>query len=146
MSLGESVVDNIDVGSVLTEEGALLLGADTDQGDLLGLGSLGNVLREHILGSVDIPTEVEVVDLLGVSAIAVTASDQIEQLLTGWHDVEVLHHTEELLGSDVLRLGAVEVLEAWLEEDAVGNDVTVESVHVVNHQVFFVIVENLFKI
>ena len=41
---------------------------------------------------------------------------------------------------------AVEVLEAWLEKNAVGNNVTVESVHVVNHQVFFVIVENLFKI
>jgi hypothetical protein len=58
---------------------------------------------------------VEVVDFLSVATITVTASNQIEQLITGRHNVEVFHDAEELLGSDVLTLGTVEVLEAGLE-------------------------------
>lgn len=46
----------------------------------------------------------------------------------------------------MLRLGAVEVLEAWLEEDAVSDDVLVQGSHVIDHHVLLIIIEDLFEI
>jgi len=113
--LSEPVVNNVDDFCVCFEKGADLLGADANSAVGLSFGSLGHVLGEHIFGPVNILAEVEVVDFLGVATVTITASNQIEQLVTGRHNVEVLHDTEELLGSDVLTLGTVEVLEAGLE-------------------------------
>jgi len=143
--LTEPVVDNIDVMCGFSEVGADLLGADANSAVGLSLGSLGHVLGEHILGPVNILAEVEVVDFLGVATVAVTASNQIEHLVAGRHDVEVFHDTEELLGSDVLTLGAVEVLEARLEQDTVGHDMCVEGSHHLEHTLCLLFVKDLFE-
>ena len=102
--LHEAVVDHVQALSGLLEEGRNLLGAHTDLFELLGLGALRLVLREHVFGTVNILAEVEIVDLLSVAAVAVATSDEVEQLLTWRHDVESLHDAKELLSSDVLRL------------------------------------------
>ena len=75
MCLSETVVNHIDSIGLIPEERAHLLGAHAD---LLIVGTswfLGLVGGEHILGSVHIFAEVEIVDLFGVAAIAVTASN-----------------------------------------------------------------------
>ena len=145
MGLHETVVDNIDAVGLLTEEGADLLGANSSHERLLGLRALGIVCWEHVFGSINILAEVVVVDLLGVTAVAVTTSDQIEMFVAGRHDVQTFHDTEELLSSDVLLGGAIEILEAWLEVNSVGNDVGVKSSHHSDHLFFISIVENLFE-
>ena len=104
MRLHEAVVDHINLGSVFFEESADLLGTDTDFLECLGLRSLGLVGWEHVLWAVNVLAEVEVVDLLSVATITVTADDQVVHLLAWWHDVESLEHTEELLGRDMLRV------------------------------------------
>ena len=145
MRLSEPVVDNVDDFCVFSEKGADLLGADANFAVGLSLGSLSHVLGEHVLGPVNILAEVEVVDFLGVATVTVTASNQIEQLVTGRHYVEVFHDSEELLGSDVLTLGTVEVLEAGLEQDTVGHDMCVEGSHHLEHALFLLFAEDLFE-
>ena len=102
MSLGETVVDHINGFGSLTEEGADLLGANTSFEWLFGSSLLCLVSGEHVFWSINILAEVEVVDFLGVATVAVTASDQVKHGVAGRHDIQVLHDTEELLGSDVL--------------------------------------------
>ena len=103
MCLSETVVDHINGVGLLPEERAHLLGAHAD---LLVVGAswfLGLVGGEHILRSVHVLAEVEVVDFFSVAAVAVTASNQIEHGVARRHDVEVFHYAEELLRGDVLR-------------------------------------------
>lgn len=115
MRLHETVIDHINCCGVIPEECANLLRANANL-LIVGVGwFLGLVLREHVLWSVDILGEVVVVDFLGVATITVTASNEVKHLIAGRHDIQVLHHTQELLGSDVLRLGPVKVSESWLE-------------------------------
>ena len=133
MRLHETVVDNIDLIGSFTEEGALLLGANSSHERLSLLRALGVVSGEHVLGSVNILAEVVVVDLLGVATVAVTTGDQIEMVVARRHDVQVLHDSEELLSSDVLLGGAIEILETWLKVDSVRNNVSVKSGHHLNH-------------
>ncbi len=102
--LHEAVVDHIDLRSVVTEEGADLLGTDTNLLEVLWLGSLSHVGGEHVLGTVHILAEVEVVNLLGVATIAVTANNQVVHLFAGGHDVQSLEDAKELLGRDMLRV------------------------------------------
>ena len=104
MGLGESVVDHIDIAGVFPEEHALLLGAHTNFEILFDLGPLGDILGEHVLRAVHITAEVVVVDLLGVSAVAVTANDQVKEGVAGRHQVQVFQNAQELLGGDVLRV------------------------------------------
>lgn len=119
MRLHETVIDHINSSSVIPEECANLFRANANL-LIVGVGwALGLVLREHVLWSVDILAEVEVVDFLGVATITVTASNEVKHRITGRHDIQVLHHAQELLGSDVLRLGPVKVSESWLEKDSV---------------------------
>ena len=102
MGLSETVVDHIDCFSRIPEECADLLGSHTD---LLVVGAarlLGLIGREHVLRSVHVLAEVEIVDLLRVAAVAVTANDEVEHGVAWWHDVQVFHDAEELLRSDVL--------------------------------------------
>ena len=145
VSLGESVAHNINSIRRISEESAHLLWSNANLLESFGLWSLSLVLGEHILWSVDVLAEVEVVDLLSVSTVAVTASDQVENLLAGRHDVQVFHDAKELLGRDVLRLGTVEVLEAWLEEHSVADDVPVQCSHHLDHHVLLLVREHLFK-
>lgn len=119
MWLHKSVLCHINSLSRLLEEGADLFGADAELDSLVGLGTLGHVDGKHVFRSVNILAEVVVVDLLGVSAVTVTANDQVKHLVAGRHDVEVFHHAQELLGSDVLALRAVKVCEAGLQKDTV---------------------------
>lgn len=75
MCLSETVVDHINGVGLLLEERAHLLGAHAD---LLVVGAswfLGLVGGEHILRSVHVLAEVEVVDFFSVAAVAVTASN-----------------------------------------------------------------------
>ena len=104
VGLHEAVVDNINLGSVIPEEGADLLGANTNLLESLWLGSLGLVGGEHVLRAINVLAEVKVVDLLCVATVAVTADNQVVHLLAWWHNVESLEDTKELLGCDVLRV------------------------------------------
>jgi len=115
MRLSKSIVDNVNIVSGLLEKGTDLLGADANLLKCLCCWLFGRVLRKHVFRSVNVLAEMEVVYFFSVSTVAVTASNQFEHFVTGWHDVEVLHDTEELLRSNVHALRAVEVLEAGLQ-------------------------------
>ena len=101
VSLSEAVVDNVEALGVSAEEGANLLGTHSNLHFLLSLRTLSLVRREHIFWPIHIFAEIEIVDFLSVTAITVTAGDQVEHLLAGWHKVQVLHYSEELLSCDV---------------------------------------------
>ena len=79
MGLRETSSNHINLGSVSLEEGRDLFGSNADLLNVALFSSLGLIGGEHVLGTVDIAAEVEVVDLLGVSAIAVTANNQVEK-------------------------------------------------------------------
>lgn len=152
MVLHEAVIDDIEVLSRLLEEGRYLLRAHSNLFELFGLRALGLVSWEHVLRTVHIFAEVEIVDLLGVTTVAVAAGDEIKHFLARRHNVKSFHDTEELLGSDVLLgtadatdTGAVEVHEAGLEEDAVGDNVPVQLSHHLDHLFFLLICEDLFE-
>ena len=104
MGLGESVIDHIDTAGVISEEHALLLGAHSDLGKLFRLGTFCHVLWEHILRAIHIAAEMVIVNFLGVTAVAVTANNEIEKSVAGRHQVQVFQNAQELLGSDVLRV------------------------------------------
>ena len=146
MCLSETVIDHINRVCGVSEECANLLWSHAD---LLVVGAcwaFGLVGREHVLGSIDILAEMEVVDLLSVAAVAVTARDQVEQLGARRHDIQVFHDAQELLRRDVLRLGSVEVLETWLQQDSVADDVPVQRRHHLDHLLFLLVAEVLFEL
>jgi len=140
--LHEAIVDDINALSGLLEEGGDLLGADANLLELLWHGALGLVLGEHVFGAVNILAEVVVIDFFGIATVAVTASDEVEQVLAGRHNVQSLAHAKELLRGDVLRLGAIEVHEAGLKQDAVRHDVSVQVRHHLDHLVFLFVCEH----
>ena len=117
--LTETVVENINFFGWLFEEHALLGVRDAENGALLRQGVLSDVGGEHVLGTIDILAEVVIVNVLIVALVAVLADHQVEKFVTGRHDVESLHHTQELGGTDMVALGAVKVHEGWLEQDSV---------------------------
>ncbi len=104
-----------------------MLLADSNLFDVARLASFGDILWEHVLWAIDITAEVEIVNLFGVAAIAVTANNQIENGIGRGHDVQIFHHSQELLSGDVLRLRAVKVLESWLQQDTVGHHMLVKG-------------------
>ena len=71
------------------------------------------------------------------------SNHEVEHLVAWWHQVQSLHHSQELLLGDVLRLRSVEVHEAWLEQDSVRHHMAVKSSHAVNHGLLFVVREFL---
>ena len=104
MSLSETVVDHIDCISLLTEESADLLGANTNHKRFLIGCPLGLISWEHVLWPINILAEVEIVYFLSVATVTVTANDQVEHGVTGRHNIEVFHDAKELLSRYVLRL------------------------------------------
>ena len=104
MCLCETVIYHIDSFSGLTEERADLLGAHTNLLVVRASWAFGLVLGEHVFRSVHVLAEVEIVDFLSVAAVAVTANDQVEHGVAWRHDIQVFHYSQELLGSNVLRL------------------------------------------
>ena len=73
--------------------------------------SFVHILREHVLGAINILDEFEVVHLIVVATIAVFPDNKIVDLRVGWHQIESLEHSQELTLRDVQLLGTVEVLE-----------------------------------
>jgi hypothetical protein len=74
------------------------------------------VITEHIFRAVDISAETEVVDLAFVILIEILSNDEIENLVGGGKQTQVLKDSLKLLSSGVARLSTIEVLEAGLEE------------------------------
>ena len=73
------------------------------------------VITEHIFRAVDISAETEVVDLAFVILIEILSNDEIENLVRGGKQTQVLKNSLKLHSSGVARLSAIEVLEAGLE-------------------------------
>jgi hypothetical protein len=71
---------------VFREEGRLLGGSDTLGVYRFGKLSLGDVIREDILRTVEVLAELVVVDFCGGAEIAVPASDQVKDGLGRWHE------------------------------------------------------------
>ena len=117
--LTESIIDDIEVVGLSLEEGAHLSGSYSEHVNGWCLWLLSLVSWEHILWSVDILAEFEIVNFLVVAAVAVLSNDEVEDFVTLWHQVELLEHAEELLLSNVLTLRSVEVHEVWLQKDSV---------------------------
>jgi len=99
----ETVGNDIHILGRLPEESALLSGSDSEGVHGLRLGSLGSVAGEHVLWTIDILAEQEVVNLVGVASVAVLADHEVKHFLRGRHQSEVFEHTQELLGGDVKR-------------------------------------------
>lgn len=90
---------------------------------------LGDVWRVNRLGSVYVIAELPVVDFLGVTEIAISTCDQGEVNRVWGHQAKSFQNADELVGSYVLALGTVKVVEARLEENSLGDDLMVESLH-----------------
>lgn len=92
-------------------------------------GVLGDVRWVNGLGSVYVTAELPVVDFLGVAEIAISTCDQGEVNRVKGHQAESFQNADELVGSNVLALGTVKIVEARLEENSLGDDLMVESLH-----------------
>ena len=108
------VGDDIESGSGVREEGLGLLHFLVGKAWLLE-GVLGDVGGEHVLGPINVLAEIVVVDLPGVSLVTVLPNHEVEHHFGVGHQVQVLHDSEELGGSDVTALGPVVVLELGFE-------------------------------
>jgi hypothetical protein len=97
--LQEAVFEDVDVTSGSIKEVATGLIGRLGSGRVL----LSSVLEggEHVLWSVHIGSEREVVDLTLVALVEVFADDQVEDMLFGGMKAEVLEHSLELLGGNV---------------------------------------------
>ena len=67
----------------------------------LGLSSLSGKLREHVLGSVDVGAEREVVNFSLISLVEVLSNDQVEDLLLRRVNAQILEDSLELLARHV---------------------------------------------
>ena len=103
------------------------------------------ILGEHVLWTVDIFNKVVVVNLLTISAVTVFPNDQIKYLIVWWHQIECFQHAQELLLSDVQLLRAVEIFEGWFEKNSLRHNCFVEPCHGIDHALFLLIREHLFK-
>lgn len=139
-------MEHVDVLGWLLEERADLGWRDSEEVNWGGLGALGHVLWEHVLWAVHVLAELEVVDFLVVAAVVILSNHEVEHFITWWHQVEGLHDAEELLLGDVLRLAPVEVHEAGLQEDSVGDNVAVQGRHHVDHRSLLFVGEFLLSI
>ena len=90
---------------------------------------LGDVRRINGLRSIDVVAELPVVDFLGVSKIAIFASDEGEVCWVGGHQSKSFQNADELVGSHMLALCTVKVVEARLEEDSLGDNLVVKALH-----------------
>lgn len=81
--------------------GALLGWSDSKDGNLLRLSYFRDVSWEHVLWSVNISAEFEVVDLVGVATVTVVPDEAFIDRLVGWHQVELLQDAQELALGDV---------------------------------------------
>lgn len=71
-------------------------------------------VEEHVLWSVHISAEGEVVDFAGVALVQVLPNDEVEYLIIARVNAEILEHSLELLVSHVAGLCSIEVLKAGL--------------------------------
>lgn len=76
---------------------------------------------EKSFGTIDLVTEIRVVNLVNVSLIHVTSEDSLSDVL-GCSDFEQIENTEELNLCNVTVFSAVEILEHWLKVDAADLD------------------------
>jgi hypothetical protein len=84
--LHESVGNNVDLFGVLGEESRLLGGSNALGVDGFRKLSLGDVIGEDILGTVEVLAELVVVDFSGGAEITVPASDQVKDGLGRRHE------------------------------------------------------------
>jgi len=122
----ETVGNDVQFAGGLLEEGADLVGGHAESVGALSDRLLGLVAGEHVFRAVDILDKEEIVDFLSVSTIAILADDEVEDFLGRRHHSQGLQDTEELLSSDVIGLGAIEVHEAGLEQNSVADDLLLE--------------------
>ena len=141
----ESIVNHIELICGLFEVCAHLRWCDTKANCFLFFSSLCHVGWEHVFWTIDVFDEIEVIDLIVVSAVTILSYDQIVDLRVRRHQVECFKHTQELSLGDVQLFGFIEILEAVLEEDSVRNDLLVEPLHGLEHLAFLFVREQLFK-
>ena len=116
--LQESIVDHIQAFGRRVKEGGTSVSQLSDSVHGLGLGILCNVLWEHVLWSVNVSAEFEIVHLSDIALIKVLSKQQLIQPFSWRDELELLEHASELLGSDMAALRSIVVLELWLDEDA----------------------------
>lgn len=102
------------------------------------------VVAKHILGAVDISAETEVVNFALVILIEILSNDEIEDLVGGGKQAQVLEHSLELWGGSVARLGAIEILEAGLEEHSGRHDDSSHLGQSFYHNLHFLLGEHLY--
>ena len=73
------------------------------------------ILGENVFGSIEVAAERIVIDLSGGATVTVFSDEQVENCLSRWHKPKLLQNAQELLGSHVQRLSAVEVLETGFQ-------------------------------
>ena len=81
----------------------------------------------ELISSIDLFTEVNVVDLVDVTLVHVSAEDELGDIL-GCLDAEVVQNTEELVLGNVTVLSDVEVLEDGFQVHALGLDGLTEMI------------------
>lgn len=94
---------------------------------ILWLWVLWHVSWENILWLVDIGAELEVIDFSHISLVEVLSKKQLEEVLLWWNETELLQDPSELLGCNVAALGSVIVLELWLDENSLINNLSSNS-------------------
>ena len=114
-----AVLNQIEVGSLSSEESATCVSELALTEAWSSLGMLGHVRLEQVFGLVDVCAKLDVVDLPDVAFVEVFANQDLEQVLRRWQEVAFLEHSSELLGCDVAVLRLIEILELRLDQDSV---------------------------
>jgi len=139
--LHESVVDDVQTLSVGIEV-SITCGSQLAVMEwIFWFWVLVNILDEDVLWSVNISTELEIVDLSDVSSVEIFPDQNLEELLLWWDQIQFLHDTSELLNSDVAAVGPVIILELRLDQDSLLDNFSLDSVQKVEEALHLFLIE-----
>jgi hypothetical protein len=124
---------------LLLEEVSLDCWWDATSVDWCWWCNLWYIFWEDVRWLVQVHAELPVVDFSTGATIAIFANDQIKNSLICWQKAKLLKYSQELVLSDVELLRAIEVHEAWLQENALSLDFVVHCVDSLKHGLFLII-------
>lgn len=87
---------------------------------------LWNILHKHILWSINISAELEIVDLSNVTLVEVLSQKNLEKVLTWWNECKLLHDSSELLSSNMATISSIIILKLWLNENSLIVDLSLD--------------------
>lgn len=87
---------------------------------------LWSIREEHVLWSINVSAELEIVDLSNVALVEVFSQENLEQVLRWWNKSKLFQNSSELFSSDMATVCSIIILELRLNENSLVNDLSLD--------------------